>query len=162
MRALIQRVSEASVEVAGQVVSRIGQGFLVFVAAEKGDGAPEAEETARKIAGLRIFSDEQGRMNRSLADVAGAVLAVSQFTLVADLSRGRRPGFEKALAGSEAQPLYEHFCAALELAGVPVARGVFGADMRVSLVNDGPATFVMDVGGREVTERSPTLRAEPS
>ena len=81
MRALIQRVSEASVEVAGQVVSRIGRGFLVFVAAEKGDGAPEAEETARKIAGLRIFADEQGRMNRSLGDVAGAVLAVSQFTL---------------------------------------------------------------------------------
>ena len=101
-------------------------------------------------------------MNRSLGDVAGAVLAVSQFTLVADLSRGRRPGFEKELPGSEAEPLYEHFCAALELAGVPVARGVFGADMRVSLVNDGPATFVMDVGGREVTERPPTLRAEPS
>ena len=162
MRALVQRVSEASVEVAGQVVSRIGRGFLVFVAAERGDGALEAEETARKIAGLRIFGDEQGRMNRSLGDVAGAVLAVSQFTLVADLSRGRRPGFEKALPGSEAEPLYDHFCAALELAGIPVARGVFGADMRVSLVNDGPATFVMDVGGREVTERSPAPRAEPS
>ena len=145
MRLVVQRVSEAAVSVGGRVVSRIGRGFLVLVAAEKGDGAAEAEESARKVGGLRIFSDEQGRMNRSLADVAGAVLAVSQFTLVADLSRGRRPGFERALPGAEAEPLYEHFCAALELAGVPVARGLFGADMQVSLVNDGPATFILEI-----------------
>ena len=163
MRALVQRVSEASVEVNGEVVSRIARGFLVLVAAEKGDGAREAEETARKVAGLRIFSDEQGRMNRSLEDVAGAVLAVSQFTLVADLSRGRRPGFERARPGSQAEPLYEHFCAALELAGIPVARGVFGADMRVSLVNDGPATFILDVAPAAISRpRSPALPAEPS
>jgi D-aminoacyl-tRNA deacylase len=145
VRLVVQRVSEAAVSVGGSVVSRIGRGFLVLVAAEKGDGAAQAEESARKVAGLRIFPDEQGRMNRSLEEVAGAVLAVSQFTLVADLSRGRRPGFERALPGRDAEPLYEHFCAALELAGVPVARGVFGADMKVSLVNDGPATFILEV-----------------
>lgn len=147
MRLVVQRVSECSVSVEGRVVSRIGRGFLVLVAAEKGDGAAEAQESARKIAGLRVFPDEQGKMNRSLGEAGGSVLAVSQFTLVADLSRGRRPGFERALPGGEAEPLYEHFCAALELAGVPVARGVFGADMKVSLVNDGPATFVLDVRG---------------
>jgi D-tyrosyl-tRNA(Tyr) deacylase len=146
VRLVVQRVSEAAVAVGGTVVSRIDRGFLVLVAAEKGDGAAQAQESARKVAGLKIFPDEQGRMNRSLEDVGGAVLAVSQFTLVADLSRGRRPGFERALPGVDAEPLYEHFCAALELAGVPVARGVFGADMKVSLVNDGPATFVLDVG----------------
>jgi D-tyrosyl-tRNA(Tyr) deacylase len=145
VRLVVQRVSEAAVSVGGNVVSRIDRGFLVLVAAEKGDGAAQAEESARKVAGLRIFPDEQGRMNRSLEDVAGAVLAVSQFTLVADLSRGRRPGFERALPGADAEPLYDHFCAALELAGFPVARGVFGADMKVSLVNDGPATFILEV-----------------
>ena len=148
MRLVVQRVSECSVTVDGRVVSGIGPGLLVLIAAERGDTGAEAEESARKIAGLRIFPDEQGKMNRSLAEAGGSVLAVSQFTLVADLSRGRRPGFERALPGSAAEPLYEHFCSALELAGVPVARGVFGADMKVALVNDGPATFVMDVGRR--------------
>jgi D-tyrosyl-tRNA(Tyr) deacylase len=145
MRLVIQRVSRAEVRVAGETVGRIGRGLLVFVGAERGDDAANAEEAARKIAGLRVFEDAAGKMNLPLADVAGGVLAVSQFTLSADLSRGRRPGFERALPAGEARPLYEHFCAALELAGVPVATGIFGAKMEVSLVNDGPATFVMDL-----------------
>lgn len=145
MKLVIQRVSRAEVRVGAETVGRIGRGLLVFVGVEKGDGAEHAEEAARKVAGLRVFEDEAGKMNRSLADVAGSVLAVSQFTLSADLSRGRRPGFERALPAGEARPLYEHFCRALELAGVAVATGVFGAMMEVELVNDGPATFLMDV-----------------
>jgi D-tyrosyl-tRNA(Tyr) deacylase len=145
MKLVIQRVSRAEVRVGGEVVGRIGRGLLVLVGAEKGDGAAQAEEAARKVAGLRVFEDEVGKMNLSLADVGGSVLAVSQFTLSADLSRGRRPGFERALPAGEARPLYEHFCRALELAGVAVATGVFGAMMEVELVNDGPATFLLDV-----------------
>ena len=145
MKLVIQRVSRAEVRVEGESVGRIGRGLLVLVGAEKGDGAAQAEEAARKVAGLRVFEDEAGKMNLSLADVGGGVLAVSQFTLSADLSRGRRPGFERALPAAEARPLYEHFCRALELAGVAVATGVFGAMMEVELVNDGPATFVMDL-----------------
>lgn len=145
MRLVVQRVSQAEVHVEGESVGRIGRGLLVLVGAEAGDGAKQVEEAARKIAGLRIFEDASGKMNLALADVSGAVLAVSQFTLLADLSQGRRPGFARALPGEAAKPLYEHFCTALELAGFPVARGVFGAFMKVSLVNDGPATFIVDV-----------------
>ena len=145
MKLVVQRVSRAGVRVEGKPVASIGRGVLVLVGAEKGDGANEAEEAARKVAGLRIFEDDAGKMNLSLADVGGSVLAVSQFTLSADLSRGRRPGFEKAMPAAEARPLYEHFCRALELSGVPVSRGVFGAMMEVELVNEGPATFLLDV-----------------
>jgi len=145
MKLVIQRVSSARVRVAGETVGRIGRGLVVFVGAEKGDGALEAEEAARKVAGLRVFGDAAGKMNLGLPDVEGGVLAVSQFTLSADLSRGRRPGFEKALPSGEARPLYEHFCRTLELLGVPLATGVFGALMEVELVNDGPATFLLDV-----------------
>lgn len=145
MRLVIQRVSRAEVRVAGETVGRIGPGLLVLLGAEKGDDAATAAEAARRVAGLRVFEDAAGKMNLPLSEVAGSVLAVSQFTLLGDLSRGRRPGFERALPGSEARPLYEHFCAALEIAGVTVARGAFGAKMEVELVNDGPATFVMDV-----------------
>ena len=145
MRLVIQRVSEAEVRVGDESVGRIGRGFLVLIGAEKGDDDATAEEAARRVAGLRIFNDENGKMNLDLAAVGGSVLAVSQFTLGADLSRGRRPGFERALGGEEARPLYERFVAALEKLGVPVATGRFGAMMRVSLVNDGPATFVLDV-----------------
>lgn len=144
MKLVIQRVSRAEVRVGGETVGGIRRGLLVFVGVEKGDGAEQAEEAARKVAGLRIFEDEAGKMNRSLADVTGSVLAVSQFTLSADLSRGRRPGFEHALPAGEARPLYDHFCRALELAGVAVATGVFGAMMEVELVNDGPATFLLE------------------
>jgi D-tyrosyl-tRNA(Tyr) deacylase len=148
MRAVVQRVSRATVRVEGKTVGEIGRGFLVLVGAEAGDVAETADEAARKVAGLRVFDDAAGRMNLALADVGGAVLAVSQFTLAADLSRGRRPGFERALRGPEAEPLYERFVAGLRAQGLTVAAGVFGAAMEVELVNDGPATFVLDVAGR--------------
>ena len=141
----MQRVSRAEVRVEGKVVGAITRGFLVLVGAEKGDAAADAEEAARKIAGLRVFEDSAGKMNLALEDVGGQVLAVSQFTLAADLARGRRPGFERAMPAAEAFPLYEHFCRALELSGIAVSRGVFGAMMEVELVNDGPATFLVDV-----------------
>lgn len=147
MRLVVQRVSRAEVRVEGRVTGKIARGMLVLVGAEKGDDAVRAAEAARKIAGLRIFEDEQGRMNRSLADVGGSILAVSQFTLLADLSRGRRPGFERALPGSEAQPVYEAFVLALRGAGITVETGEFGAFMEVDLVNSGPATFVVEVPG---------------
>ena len=145
MKLVIQRVSRAEVRVDGKVVGRIGRGFLVLVGAEKGDGAAHAEEAARKVAGLRVFEDAAGKMNLALADVAGSVLAVSQFTLSADLSRGRRPGFERAMPPAEAESLYQVFCRTFELLRVPLATGVFGAKMEVELVNDGPATFMLDV-----------------
>jgi D-tyrosyl-tRNA(Tyr) deacylase len=119
--------------------------MLVLLGAERGDSTREAEETAHKLANLRIFEDAAGKMNLALAEAGGAVLAVSQFTLLADLSRGRRPGFEHAAKPDLAKPLYEHFCAAMETMGFDVQRGVFGAFMEVELVNDGPATFVVDV-----------------
>ena len=145
MKLVVQRVSEAEVRVEGESVGRIGAGLLVLVGAERGDDDDAAKEAARKVAGLRIFNDENGKMNLDLAAVNGSVLVVSQFTLGADLSRGRRPGFERALAGEEARPLYETFVRALADRGVPVATGRFGAMMQVSLVNDGPATFVLEV-----------------
>lgn len=145
MKLVIQRVSRAEVRVDGNTVGRIGGGLLVLVGAEKGDAAPQAEEAARRLAGLRVFPDAAGKMNLGLSDVSGSVLAVSQFTLAADLSRGRRPGFERAIPSGEAQLLYDYFCRTLELLGVPLATGVFGAMMEIELVNDGPATFVMDI-----------------
>ena len=145
MKLVIQRVSRAEVRVEGKVAGRIGRGFVVLVGAEKGDGAAQADEAARKVAGLRVFEDAAGKMNLALADVAGSVLAVSQFTLSADLSRGRRPGFDRAMPAAEAEPLYRIFCRTLELLGVPLATGVFGAMMEVELVNEGPATFLLDV-----------------
>ena len=148
MRLVIQRVSQASVEADGEVVGRIGVGLLVLVGAETGDDLAAAEEAARKVAGIRVFEDPAGKMNLGLAEVGGAVLAVSQFTLAADLSKGRRPGFDRALPGHEALPLYQRFVEALRAQGVTVETGVFAAEMRVSLVNEGPATFVLDVPGR--------------
>ena len=145
MKLVIQRVSRADVKVGGRTVGEIGRGFLVLVGAEKGDDAAAAEDAARRVAGLRVFEDAAGKMNLALADIGGAALVVSQFTLAADLSRGRRPGFERALPAAEARPLYEHFVRALSLQGVPVATGSFGEMMDVSLVNAGPATFVLDV-----------------
>ena len=132
----------------GRTVGEIARGFLVLFGAETGDEASLAEEAARKVAGLRVFDDDAGKMNLSLADVGGAVLAVSQFTLAADLSRGRRPGFERALRGPEAEPLYEAFVQALRAQGLEVATGVFGAAMEVALVNEGPATFLLELPKR--------------
>jgi D-tyrosyl-tRNA(Tyr) deacylase len=144
VKLVIQRVSRADVRVRGEEIARIGPGFLVLVGAVEGDTPAAADDAARKVAGLRVFEDEAGRMNRDLVAVGGSVLVVSQFTLAADLSRGRRPGFEKALPGDAARPLYDRFVQALRAAGVPVETGVFGEMMEVSLVNDGPATFLLE------------------
>jgi len=145
VKLVIQRVSRAAVRVGGETVGQIGRGYLVLLGAEVGDAAEAAEEAARKVAGLRVFDDAGGKMNLALADVGGAILAVSQFTLAADLSRGRRPGFDRALRAPDAEPLYERFVAALRGLGLTVATGVFGAAMEVELVNEGPATFLLEV-----------------
>lgn len=143
MRALVQRVSEARVTVAGESVGAIGPGLLVLVCAMAGDGPAEAARLARKIAGLRIFPDAQGRMNLSLRDTGGAVLAVSQFTLAAE-TRGARPSFSAAAPPETARALCEAFVAGLRGQGLPVETGVFGAKMAVALVNDGPVTIWLD------------------
>jgi D-tyrosyl-tRNA(Tyr) deacylase len=144
MRAVIQRVSEASVTVDEQVVGQVGRGLLVLLGVGPGDGAAEAALLADKIANMRIFPDEAGRFNRSAIDVGGAALVVSQFTLYADTRRGRRPSFTDAAAPEIAAPLVEAFAAELRTRGLAVASGVFGAHMRVALVNDGPVTIVLD------------------
>ena len=145
MRALLQRVSEAQVSTDGAVLGEIGPGLLVLVCAMAGDDAERADRLAGKVAKLRIFRDEAGRMNRSLRDVGGAALVVSQFTLAADTSRGNRPGFSAAAPPDLGERLYLGFVEALRSRGVPVATGRFGADMKVSLVNDGPVTIWMEV-----------------
>jgi len=145
MRAVVQRVSRASVTVAGEVLGEIGPGLLVLLGVGPEDGPAEVDWLARKVAGLRILEDEAGRMNRSVLDSGGGVLVVSQFTLYGDCSRGRRPSFIGAAAPGLAEPLYEAFCEAVAAQGVAVvARGRFGADMAVSLVNDGPVTLILD------------------
>jgi D-tyrosyl-tRNA(Tyr) deacylase len=146
MRIVIQRVSAASVNVGGDCVGRVdGPGLMVLVGVRRGDSADAARRLAAKTASLRIFEDESGVMNRSLVDVGGSVLAVSQFTLLAQTLRGNRPSYIEAAPREEAEPLYELFCDELErLTGRPTARGRFGADMKVALVNDGPVTIVID------------------
>jgi D-tyrosyl-tRNA(Tyr) deacylase len=144
MRALVQRVRHASVTVGGEQVSAIGQGLLVLLGVAHGDTAREAGVLARKIAGLRIFEDAGGKMNLAVGDVGGRVLAVSQFTLYADVRKGRRPSFTDAAPPALADPLFAQFCAALEEWGLTVGRGVFGAHMAVELVNDGPVTIWLD------------------
>jgi D-aminoacyl-tRNA deacylase len=144
MRAVIQRVSAAQVTVHGDVVGQIGRGFLVLLGVTAADGEAEAALLARKIAGLRIFEDDGGKMNLALADVGGAVLAVSQFTLYADLRKGRRPSFIAAARPEQAEPLYRRFCSLLLAEGLTVEQGVFQAEMQVALVNDGPVTIWMD------------------
>ena len=144
MRAVVQRVTSASVEVTGDVVGSCGKGFLILLGVSPTDTTAEAERLWNKIYRLRVFDDPEGKMNLSLADVGGEVLVVSQFTLFADARRGNRPSFTGAARPEIATPLYEHFC---ELAARDVAhvgRGVFGAEMQVSLVNDGPITIVLD------------------
>ena len=148
MRALIQRVSEASVVVDGETIGQIEKGLLVLVCAINGDTDEQAEFLARKVANLRIFEDEQGKMNKSILDVGGAALVVSQFTLAADTSRGNRPGFSRAANPEEGEQLYELFGSHLQDQGVPVETGRFGADMKVRLVNDGPVTIWLDTAER--------------
>jgi len=145
VRAVLQRVRDASVTVAGEAVSAIGYGVVVLVGVAEGDTPERAERLAGKVARLRVFENEDGRFDRSLLDVGGEALVVSQFTLLADTSKGNRPSFTGAATPEEAEPLYEALCAALEREGVPVARGVFGARMEVALVNDGPVTIVLEV-----------------
>lgn len=148
MRALIQRVSEASVTVDGDVIGQIDTGLLVLICAMQGDTEAEAAHLANKISKLRIFQDEAGKMNRSVADIGGAVLVVSQFTLAADTRRGNRPGFSNAAAPDEGNRLYQVFAQALRDLGLPVETGQFGADMKVRLLNDGPVTVWMDTEDR--------------
>jgi len=145
MRALIQRVRESSVSVDGKEVSRIGAGMMVLLGVKKGDTPDMAKALATRIAGLRIFRDEADKMNKSLSDIGGALLVVSQMTLYGDCSKGRRPSFDEVAPGMEAQPLYELFVAELKGAGIPVETGVFGAMMDVHLVNDGPVTFMVEL-----------------
>ena len=144
MRALVQRVSEARVTVGERVSGEINAGALILICAVEGDGEAEAELLAGKIAKLRIFRDQDDRMNRSILDAGGSALVVSQFTLAADLSRGNRPGFSRAAAPELGRELYQRFCALLGKQGITVETGEFGADMAVSLINDGPVTIWMD------------------
>ncbi|WP_417597500.1 D-aminoacyl-tRNA deacylase [Pararhodobacter oceanensis] len=144
MRALIQRVTEASVSVDGAVVGDTGPGLLILVCAMQGDDLAGAQALADKVLKLRIFRDESGKTNRSLADVGGGALVVSQFTLAADTSRGNRPGFSAAAAPELGRELYEAFADRLAAQGVAVGRGQFGAEMQVALVNDGPMTIWLD------------------
>ena len=147
MKAVVQRVRRAAVSVAGAEVARIGPGLLVLLGVAAGDGPDDVSWMARKIAGLRIFADETGKMNLSVGETGGSILAVSQFTLLGDCRAGRRPGFAAAAPPEEGRRLYEDFLAAVAAAGVPVRAGVFGADMLVALENDGPVTFILDTRG---------------
>lgn len=144
MRALIQRVSEAAVRVEGEVVGQCGPGLLVLICAMQNDGPDQAKAMAAKIAKLRIFADAAGKMNLSLRDIQGSALVVSQFTLAGDASRGNRPSFASAARPELGKALYEDFVAALRAEGVPCQTGIFAADMKVSLVNDGPVTLWLD------------------
>lgn len=144
MRAVIQRVSEASVTVDQQTVGAIGQGLMVLLGVAQGDTSQEAKSLADKTAGLRIFEDDAGKMNKSVEEIGGSLLVVSQFTLLGDCRKGRRPGFTDAAPAELADQLYEEYVAALRSRGVNVATGVFRADMQVALVNDGPVTMLLD------------------
>ncbi len=149
MKAIIQRVSNASVTVDGEVRGSIDKGFLILLGVEQGDDEKEAELLANKIAGLRVFTDENDKMNLALADVEGSALVISNFTLCADCSHGRRPSFIRAARPETAEPLYDFFCEKLLKNGVnKVERGVFGADMKVGLVNDGPVTI--DINSKDL------------
>ena len=144
MRAVIQRVTEAAVRIDGEVVGQIGQGFLVLIGVEEGDGEKDFQYIATKVPNLRIFEDENGKMNLSLLDVGGQLLAVSQFTLLGDARSSRRPSFIQAARPETANPMYERLVACWREMGIHVETGRFGADMKVSLINDGPVTMLMD------------------
>lgn len=149
MKAILQRVSHAQVDIDGQTVGQIGRGFLILLGVEQNDDETEARVLADKIAGLRVFTDQNDKMNLALADVNGGVLVISNFTLCADCSHGRRPSFIAAARPEAAEPLYEYFCKRIKENGVAlVEKGVFGADMQVSLTNDGPVTI--DINSKEL------------
>lgn len=150
MRLVIQRVIEASVSVADETIGRVGHGFMILVGVEHGDTEVDVDWLVAKTVGLRVFDDEAGVMNRSIVDVDGNVLAISQFTLTASTRKGNRPSYIRAASHDLAVPLYEAYCRKLELAlGRPTQQGRFGADMKVSLVNDGPVTIIIDSKLRE-------------
>ena len=144
MKAVIQRVSAASVAVGDRICGQIGTGLLVFAGLEKGDQLNDLDRLARKITGLRVFEDDGGRMNRSVVDVNGDILLVSQFTIAGSIEKGRRPSFDRAMDPAQAEPLFEAFVEMVRECGVHVETGEFGAMMAVSLVNQGPATFLYD------------------
>ena len=144
MKALIQRVTHASVTVDGKITGQIGQGFLVLLGVQKGDEKANADFLSKKICNLRIFEDENGKMNKSILDIGGKMLIVSQFTLCGDTSRGNRPGFDNAALPADANKLYEYFSNMVRANGIEVQNGIFGADMKVELLNDGPVTFMLE------------------
>lgn len=144
MRVLLQRVRHASVTIDGTIHGKIDQGFLVLVGITHEDDASIVEKLAKKTAELRVFEDESGKMNLSLADIQGKILSISQFTLYADCKKGRRPGFEKAAKPIQAEPLYNYYNECLRSYGISVETGIFGADMKVELLNDGPVTILFD------------------
>lgn len=144
MRVILQRVLQASVSIDQKIHGEISQGFMILVGITQEDDESTVAKIAKKCVELRVFEDEQGKMNKSLFDVQGEILSISQFTLYADCKKGRRPGFEKAAKPDHAKPLYEYFNACLRESGIKVETGVFGADMKVSLCNDGPVTILLD------------------
>jgi len=144
MKAVIQRVTSSSVVVKNQTVGSIDQGILVFIGVEKDDNEAKADWLAEKICGLRIFYDENGKMNRSLQEVNGSLLVVSQFTLAGNCAKGKRPSFDTAAPSDEGKRLYEYFVETVKKLDIPVQTGIFQADMQVSLVNDGPVTFILE------------------
>lgn len=145
MIAVIQRVSEASVTVDENIIGQIDKGFLILLGVEKGDDKTEAEVLSRKIAGLRVFTDENDKMNLSLSDISGGVLVISNFTLCGNCKKGRRPSFDNAARPDEANELYEYFCTCMAVNGIErIERGEFGADMKVKLLNDGPVTLIIN------------------
>jgi len=161
MRVLLQRVRRASVTVAGETVGEIGHGILLFIGITRGDTPADADWLAKKAAGLRIFEDDEGKMNRSLLELGGEALVVSQFTLYADCRKGRRPGFDAAGDPAEAEALYEYFVGRMKAEGVAkVATGRFGADMLVSLENDGPATFLLSHPWEYAVTSNPNAEAD--
>lgn len=145
MRIVLQRVSRATVRVEQRKITSIDKGIVLLIGIGKGDEALDLPQLAQKVVDLRIFEDQAGKMNRSLRDVEGEILAVSQFTLYGDTKKGRRPSFSKAASPQEAKPLFDAFISALKAKGVPVKTGVFGAMMEVELVNDGPVTFILEL-----------------
>jgi len=155
MKIVLQRVREALVKIEGKVVAGIGQGVCLLIAVEKGDSEENAQYLARKITELRIFPDKEGKMNLSLEEIKGEVLAVSQFTLAASTRKGRRPSFDKAEAPEKASKLFNYFVDLIRQRGIKVETGVFQAKMNVHLINDGPVTFVLDSKDLDLPRRSP-------
>ena len=144
MKTVIQRVTSASVAVEGEIVGHIGQGIMILLGVENGDTTTQADWLVDKICGLRMFSDNAGKMNLSVKDISGSLLVVSQFTLAGNCAKGKRPSFDTAAPPDEGKRLYEYFVSAAKQIGLPVATGIFQADMQVSLVNDGPVTFILE------------------